>query len=221
MNGKGRYMDKVQIDIVSDVVCPWCIIGYKRLALALIALSDHLEADIHWHPFELNPAMPTQGQNLSDHLIEKFGTSAEACLSAKHTLSALGHQVGFQFHYSEDTKIYNTRKAHQLLMWSQVEDRQLDLVMEIFRAYFTQGQDISSDEVLMNCAEHAGLNMDTAAKVLNDDSWATAVASTEQQWIEAGISAVPAIIINKKHIFSGAQPTEVLINKIDQLAHSN
>jgi len=210
-------MKKIRIDIVSDVVCPWCIIGYKRLELALSSLADKVEADIQWHPFELNPAMGSDGQNLREHLAEKYGTTPEASISARETLTNLGNEVGFTFNFQDDTRIYNTRKAHQLLMWAQSEGKQFDLELALFKAYFTDGKDISDPNTLLECTKVLELDEAVVSSVITDESWAEAVASTEQQWLEAGINAVPAIIINKKHLISGAQTTELLISAIRQI----
>lgn len=213
-------MNKVRIDIVSDVVCPWCIIGYKRLEAALMALTESVEAEIQWHPFELNPAMASDGQNLREHLKEKYGTNDEASIAARDTLTSLGQKVGFKFHFHDEMRIYNTRKAHQLLMWAQSEGKQFDLELRLFQAYFSEGKDIGDPDMLITCAESVGLDAKIVESVINDDSWAEAVASTEQQWLEAGINAVPAIIINRKHLISGAQTTELLISAITQISQS-
>ncbi|KHA62395.1 DSBA oxidoreductase [Vibrio variabilis] len=210
-------MNKVRIDIVSDVVCPWCIIGYKRLEQALMTLSDEVEADINWHPFELNPAMGVEGQNLKQHLQEKYGTNDEASDAARQTLTQLGNEVGFPFHFTPNMRIYNTRKAHQLLMWSSSEGKQLELQLALFHCYFTDNQDIGDEAVLIQCAQSVGLDPSVAEKVIRDEGWAESVATTEQQWLEAGINAVPAIIINQKHLISGAQTTELLISALRQI----
>ena len=213
-------MNKIRIDIVSDVVCPWCIIGYKRLEQALMVVADDVDAEIHWHPFELNPAMGPQGQNLREHLHEKYGTTTEASISARETLTALGQEVGFDFSFSDEMRIYNTRKAHQLLMWAQSEEKQFDLELALFHAYFSENKDVSNDDVLVECAVSVGLDESTAKNVITDPSWAEAVASTEQQWLEAGINAVPAIIINRKHLISGAQTSDLLVSAINQIVQS-
>lgn len=210
-------MSKVRIDIVSDVVCPWCIIGYKRLEQSLSALADSVEADINWHPFELNPAMGQEGQNLKLHLQEKYGTTDEASQSARETLTQLGQEVGFTFNFTPEMRIYNTRKAHQLLMWASSEGKQLELQLALFHAYFTENLNISEDEVLLACANKVGLDSAVASSVLEDQGWAESVATTEQQWLEAGINAVPAIIIDRKHLISGAQTTELLISALQQI----
>lgn len=212
-------MSKVRIDIVSDVVCPWCIIGYKRLEKALSELkADQIEAEIHWHPFELNPAMKAEGQNLREHVNEKYGSSEQASRSARETLTELGQQVGFDFQFNDEMRIYNTRKAHQLLMWAQQENRQFQLEMALFKAYFSDNKDVSDEAILLEIAQSVGIDSDTAKRVLEDESWAETVASTEQQWLEAGINAVPALIFNKKHLVSGAQQTHHLVQALREVA---
>ncbi len=215
-------MSKVRIDIVSDLVCPWCIIGFKRLESALAQLApEHIVAELHWHPFELNPLMKAQGQNLREHISEKYGSSDEASRSARQTLTELGKELGFEFKFHDETRIYNTRKAHQLLMWSAANDNQQTLELALFRAYFSQGRDISDETVLLDVAQSVGIDRQNAQKILNDESWAEAVATTEQQWLEAGIHAVPALIINKKHLISGAQPVENLCQALREIAALN
>lgn len=213
-------MHTVRIDIVSDVVCPWCIIGFKRLEQALSSLESSISADIHWHPFELNPAMGPEGQNLREHIQQKYGTSEEASIAARQTLTQLGQEVGFRFEFYDQMRIYNTRKAHQLLLWAQSEEKQMELEMALFAAYFTDQLDVSDDKVLIECAAKVGLDPQVAEHIIHDQSWADAVAATEQQWLEAGINAVPAIIINQKHLISGAQTAEKLIEAIEQIVQA-
>ncbi|NVD08404.1 DsbA family oxidoreductase [Vibrio sp. JPW-9-11-11] len=213
-------MNTIRIDIVSDVVCPWCIIGFKRLEQALSRLEHSITAEIHWHPFELNPAMGKEGQNLREHIQEKYGTSDEASIAARETLTQLGQEVGFQFKFYDQMRIYNTRKAHQLLLWAQSENRQMALEMALFEAYFTNQLDVSDEQVLIDCAEQVGLDRQVAEHILHEESWAEAVAATEQQWLEAGINAVPAIIINQKHLISGAQTPDRLVEAIEQIAQA-
>ncbi|MDN3611854.1 DsbA family oxidoreductase [Vibrio ostreicida] len=213
-------MKTVRIDIVSDVVCPWCIIGYKHLENALEALSDRVNVQIHWHPFELNPAMSGQGENLREHLAEKYGVSGEASILARQTLIDMGKELGFEFNFRDETKIYNTRKAHQLLLWAQSQNLKLPLELALFRAYFTDGQDVSDPDVLLDIAESFDLDRQTCQAVLDNVSWEETVASTERQWLETGINAVPAIIIERKHLISGAQTSELLVEAIEDIAKS-
>ncbi|MBY7808525.1 DsbA family oxidoreductase [Vibrio fluvialis] len=210
-------MRTLRIDIVSDVVCPWCIIGYKRLQAALSILSNEVRAEIHWHPFELNPTMAPGGENLREHLARKYGTTPQASQQARDTLIRFGQEVGFAFQFFDDMRIYNTRKAHQLLMWANQHHKQGELEMLMFDAYFCQGQVMDDDEVLLGLTEQVGLNRAECQQVLADESWAKAVANTEQQWLQAGIHAVPAIIIEQRHLISGAQTTENLLQMLREI----
>ncbi|MBU2899053.1 DsbA family oxidoreductase [Vibrio hepatarius] len=207
-------MKSVRIDFVSDIVCPWCIIGFKNLESALLTLSDSLKAEIYWHPFELNPMMKQEGQNLREHIAEKYGTPFDASLAARQTITELGHDLGFKFNFTDDMRIYNTRKAHQLLLWAQSKNLQFELEMALFQAYFTHNKDISNPQVLLKIADSLELERKLCERILEDESWAEAVSSTEHQWIEAGINAVPAMIIDKKHLLSGAQPSQVLVESL-------
>lgn len=210
-------MRTLRIDIVSDVVCPWCIIGYRRLEAALSILSDQIRADIHWHPFELNPTMPKGGENLREHLARKYGASPQSSATARETLLRLGEEVGFQFRFTDEMRIYNTRKAHQLLLWANQHHKQAALELALFDAYFRQGQAMDEESVLLALAESVGLDRAQCTRVLNDESWAKAVANTEQQWLQAGIQAVPAIIIDQRHLISGAQTTENLLSLLQEI----
>jgi len=214
-------MRALKIDIVSDVVCPWCIIGYKRLQMALKQLSDEISAEIHWHPFELNPTMPAGGENLRDHLARKYGSSTEASIEARKMLCQLGSDVGFHFNFFDDMRIYNTRKAHQLIMWANQHHKQSELEMALFEAYFCHGKVMDDEQVLLSIAVEAGLDAEQCKHILQDESWAKAVANTEQQWLQAGIQAVPAIIIEQKHLISGAQSTETLVKLLKEIAQKS
>ncbi len=210
-------MRTLRIDIVSDVVCPWCIIGYKRLQAALSILSNEVQAEIYWHPFELNPTLAPGGENLREHLARKYDTTPQASQQARDSLIRFGQEVGFTFHFHDDMRIYNTRKAHHLLMWANRHYKQAALEMALFEAYFCHGLAMDEDDVLLSLAEQVGLSRSECAQVLADESWATAVANTEQQWLQAGIHAVPAIIIEQRHIVSGAQTTESLLKLLREI----
>ncbi|MCR9387845.1 DsbA family oxidoreductase [Vibrio metoecus] len=209
-------MHKLTIDLVSDVVCPWCVIGYFRLNQALSRLP-HIEATLRWHPYELNPRLAAGGENLREHLAKKYGTSVEASQQARNTLTELGKEVGFEFHFFDQMRIYNTRKAHQLLLWANQQDKQLPLKLALWRAYFQQGKAIDEDEVLLEIAETVGLERTACQQILNDESWAKAVANTEQQWLQASIHAVPTLIIEQKYLISGAQTSDILFDVLQRL----
>ncbi len=205
----------LSIDIVSDVVCPWCIVGFKQLekALALTGVS----AEIAWHPFELNPQMGAAGQNLREHITEKYGTTAEQSATARDRLSALGTELGFTFNYGDDMRMYNTFRAHQLLHWAGTLGRQHDLKMQLFGAFFTHQRNIDDPDVLADAAEAIGLDRDEALAVLADSRHAEAVRRQEAFWTSRGIQGVPAMIFNQRHLVSGAQGIDNYTSVLRQL----
>lgn len=197
---------KIQIDIVSDVVCPWCIVGFKQLDQALSDIGA--QANLLWHPFELNPNMPAEGQNLGEHIREKYGSSPEQSQQARAQLTQLGSDLGFAFNFSDDSRIVNTFHAHQLLDWAALQGRQHVLKLALFSAYFTQEQDVSDSDVLIRCAVSAGLDGDAAQQVLSSGSHAASVRKKQQFWTERGISGVPSMVFEGKFLITGAQGVE-------------
>lgn len=210
-------MHKLTIDLVSDVVCPWCVIGYYRLNHALSRLPE-IEVTLRWHPYELNPRLAMGGENLREHLSKKYGTNLEASQQTRKTLTELGQEVGFEFHFFDEMRIYNTRKAHQLLLWANQHDKQLPLTLALWKAYFQEGKAIDDDEILLELAQGVGLEREACLQVLGDDSWAKAVANTEQQWLQAGIHAVPTLIIEQKYLISGAQTSDILFDVLQRVS---
>ncbi|MCL9780614.1 DsbA family oxidoreductase [Vibrio sp. S4M6] len=209
-------MLKLRVDMVSDVVCPWCIIAYKRLEKALQLMA--VDYELLWHPFELNPTMPLEGQNLREHVANKYGTTIEESIKAQQSITQFGQEVGFEFNFFEDMRIFNTRKAHQLLMWSLSQAKQTELELAIFDAYFTKGLDISDDKVLLDTVASLGLDTELAHQVLDEKSWGKTVSSTEKQWLDAQITAVPTIVLNRHHVISGAQSSEQMMAIIKEVA---
>ncbi|KAA3649286.1 MAG: DsbA family oxidoreductase [Proteobacteria bacterium] len=206
----------LQIDIVSDVVCPWCLIGYRQLARALAASGTPHE--IRWHPFELNPAMPPEGQNLREHLIEKYGTTPEQSDASRQQITALGAELGFAFRFADDMRMHNTFNAHQLLHWADQHGRQHALEEALFAAHFTDRRDLSDPAVLADIAASVGLDHADAAAVLADQRFAAAVREAERHWQAQGIQAVPAIIFNHRYLVSGAQGVDNYTRILEQLA---
>ena len=193
----------LRIDIVSDVVCPWCIIGYKQLEMALAETS--ISAHIHWHPFELNPHMAEKGQNLREHLAAKYGTTREDSINARAKLTTLGAELGFIFNYADDMRMHNTFRAHQLLHWANQLGRKHDLKMALFEAFFTHRKNINDPEVLVRTAGEIGLDRDEAARVLTAAEFADEVRDDEKFWISKGIGGVPAVIFDQAYLVTGAQ----------------
>lgn len=206
----------LRIDIVSDVVCPWCIIGYRQLATALDATSTAHE--IHWHPFELNPDMPPEGQNLRDHVAEKYDTTPEQSEESRVRMTATGADLGFAFRFTDDMRMYNTFNVHQLLHWADQHGRMHDLKQALFAAHFTDRQNLSDDSVLTDVAAEVGLDRAEALAVLEDQRFATEVRNTEDSWLSQGIRGVPAMIFNHRHLVTGAQGVENYTRILEQLA---
>lgn len=206
----------LRIDIVSDVVCPWCIIGYQQLAKALEATGT--EHEIHWHPFELNPDMPRQGQNLRDHVAEKYGTTPEQSEQSRVRMTDIGKGIGFEFRFAEDMRMHNTFNLHQLLHWADKQGRMHDLKLALFSAHFTDRRDLSDDAVLAEVAAETGLDGDEALAVLADQRFAADVRNAETFWLGQGIRGVPAMIFSGRHLVTGAQGTENYTQILGQLA---
>lgn len=206
----------LQIDIVSDVVCPWCIIGYRQLAEALEQTNTPHE--IHWHPFELNPNMPPEGQNLREHIIEKYGSSVQESNDSRIRMTAAGAEVGFEFQFTDDTRMHNTFNLHQLLHWAEQQGRMHDLKQALFTAHFTNNRNISDNAVLADIAAEIGLNRTEALAVLEDQRFAKEIRESVQRSQEQGIQSVPAVIFNGRHLVSGAQGVENYTNILKQLA---
>ena len=200
---------RLKIDFVSDVSCPWSIIGLNSLQQALDAVGDEIDADLHFQPFELNPAMPGEGQDLNEHLFEKYGLTPEQMEQNREAIRARGEQVGFRFSMDKRSRIYNTFDAHRLLHWAELEGRQQELKRALFDAYFTEGENPSDHEVLIRLAGKAGLDPDRARQILSTDTYAAEVRERERFYQSHGIHAVPSVIINDRHLIQGGQPAEV------------
>ena len=208
----------LRIDIVSDVVCPWCIIGYRQLAEAL--KQTNTEHEIHWHPFELNSNMPSEGQNLREHIMEKYGSSKEESDASRIRMTEAGSEVGFEFHFNDDMRMHNTFNLHQLLYWAgqQGQKPMHDLKQALFSAHFTDGRNISDNTVLADIAAEVGLDRDEALAVLEEQRFAKEVRAEERHWQQQGIQSVPAMIFNERHLVSGAQGVDNYVNILEQLA---
>jgi predicted DsbA family dithiol-disulfide isomerase len=211
----------IKIDFVSDVSCPWCVIGLKGLQQALANLGDAVQAEIHFQPFELNPAMGAEGQDIGEHIAEKYGSSPQQMAQSREMIRARGQDLGFTFDMQQRGRIYNTFDAHRLLHWAGLEGRQQALKEALFKAYFTDGQDPSSHAVLLRLVDEAGLDAAVGAQILATDAYGADVREREQFYQSQGISAVPAVIINERHLISGGQAPEVFEQALRQIIASN
>ena len=206
----------VKIDFISDVSCPWCIIGLKALEQALDKLDGKLSAEIHFQPFELNPDMPAQGQDVGEHLRQKYGSTPKQLAANRESIRARGAALGFVF--GERDRIYNTFDAHRLLHWAETQGHQQALKHALFRAYFTDGEDIGSHDVLVRLTGEVGLPIARAREILSSDTYVAEVRAQERFYIDHGIHSVPAVIVNDKHLISGGQPVEIFENALKQIA---
>ena len=220
-------MKTLEIDIVSDVVCPWCVLGYAHLQQALEALAqDEIKANIHWRAFELNPHMGADGQEINEHLMEKYGSTAEQLSENKKRLVDLGKAAAVDFNFDERSRIYNTFDCHKLLHWAteiqqgsnENRDIQTLLKQALFTAYFKDGKDISDRAVLLEVVNELGLDVEKAKDVLDSAEVKEAVRKEQKQFQSMGISAVPAFIINNQYLISGGQPVDVFKQALTEIS---
>lgn len=206
----------IRVDIISDVVCPWCIIGYRQLMQA--AEATGIEVETFWHPFELNPDMEPEGENIRDHIMRKYGSTAEQSADARARLSDLGTSLDFQFAWSDDSRIYNTFAAHQLIHWAAETGKAQALKLALFDAYFTDGKDVSDPDVLVDVAATLGLDRTEAEAVLQDGRFAQTVREKESFWTSRGVSGVPTMIFDAQQATSGAQGVETFSKVLTHMA---
>jgi len=207
----------IRIDFVSDVVCPWCVIGLKSLQQALGRLGDEVSAEIHFQPFELNRDMPAEGEDIGEHIAAKYGSTPEQMAQSREAIRQRGANLGFTFEMGKRDRIYNTFDAHRLLHWAEEEGRQAELKQALFDAYFTRGENPSDHAVLAAAAAAVGLDGAAAAALLASDRFGPEVRERERFYQGNGINSVPAVIINERHLISGGQPPEVFEQALRQI----
>lgn len=211
----------LRIDFVSDIACPWCAVGLGALEQALKRLDGKVQAELHFQPFELNPNMPAGGQDLSEHLTEKYGSTPERQAQIRENITARGQEVGFTFNPDGRGRVYNTFDAHRLLHWAGVDlpmDAQHHLKKSFLNAYQGRAECIESHEVLLSAVKDAQLDVQEAERILKSDMYAAEVRAREQFYLNAGIHSVPAIIINECHLISGGQTIEVFEQALQEIA---
>jgi predicted DsbA family dithiol-disulfide isomerase len=208
----------LKIDFISDVVCPWCVIGLGGLEEALARTKDVVRADIHFQPFELNPDMPPEGQDLYEHVAEKYGATREQSAATRETIRARAAEVGFDMPKREGGRIYNTFDAHRLLHWAGLEGRQRALKTALFEAYFQKGENPGDVDALVLAAEGAGLDGAKAREVLGSGAYADEVRQVEAFWRRQGVNAVPTLIFNDRYMISGGQPAAAFERAIRSIA---
>jgi len=211
----------LKLDIVSDISCPWCIIGYQALHQALTKLAPAISVDITWQPFELNPHMPKVGQEITEHLTEKYGISVEQSEQNREMIKQRGLALGYEFGNRGGGRIYNTFDAHRLLHWAKEYDKQTELKLALFDLYFKQNGNPSDHQQLLAVAKSVGLDSEIAKKILTSNKYEQDIRQLQSKYQSAGISSVPAVIVNNKHLISGGQPVDFFEKALNKIAEQN
>jgi predicted DsbA family dithiol-disulfide isomerase len=208
----------LKIDFVSDISCPWCVIGLRSLEQALERIGAEATADIHFQPFELNPQMPMEGQDIGEHIAQKYGSTSDDLVRNQEAIRARGAALGFAFNMDKRSRIYNTFDAHRLLYWAELEGRQHALKRALFTAYFTEGRNPGDRQVLVDVATQAGLDPELAREVLESGDYANEVRARERHSGQQGVRAVPSVIVNDKYLIQGGQPVDVFEQALRKIA---
>lgn len=211
--------EKIKIDIVSDVVCPWCIIGYKRLEKAIAEMGIQDKVEINWQPFELNPQMPSEGQNLVEHIAEKYGSTVEQQKESQKQMTVIGAELGFKFDFFEGMRMPNTFDAHILLEYAKENGKQTELNLRLVTSFFSEQKDISDREILLQEIKKIGLNVDEAIARLNSDGARYQVQTAENNWKNAGVTSVPTVVFNSESAVTGAQPVAIFKQVFTELVN--
>ena len=214
-------MTPIKIDFVSDIACPWCAVGLASLEEAMQRLSNKVSVSLHFQPFELNPDMPPEGEDILEHLMRKYQISAEQVAQNHEHIRERGAAVGFSFNLEGRKRTYNTFDAHRLLHWAADVgdgDAQRRLKWRLLSAYFSEGADPSSHEVLLAAVDEVGLDVMKATEILKSDSCRDEVRHQQQFYLSQGIHSVPAVIINDRYLVQGGQPPEVFEQALRQVA---
>ena len=206
----------LKIDFVSDVACPWCAVGLNALERALERLGDEVPAQVRFHPFELNPDMPPQGEDAVAYLSRKYGTTAAQQAANRQRIRERGAEVGFDF--GERRHVWNTFDAHRLLHWAGEHGRQRALKHALLAAYHSRGENPAARDVLLRAASEVGLDAGEAARVFDSGGFGAEVREQERHWQRLGIQAVPSVIVNDEHLIQGAQPAEAFEQALRQIA---
>jgi predicted DsbA family dithiol-disulfide isomerase len=209
--------EKIKIDIVSDVVCPWCTIGYKRLEKAIIALGIEDQVVITWQPFELNPNMPIEGQNVTEHISEKYGSTLEQQEASKKNMTEVGTELGFKFDYFKEMRMVNTFEAHILLEYASNFDKQTELKMRFTTAFFSERKDVSKRDFLAQALLDVGLNTEEGMAKLDNEIARKEIRTKQDYWKSLGVNSVPTIVFNRTSGVTGAQPIATFKKVLSEL----
>ncbi len=218
-------MKPIHIDFVSDVACPWCAVGLGALeqAIANIAKADPaLQVSIRFQPFQLNPNMPPEGQNMAEHLTQKYGSSAEQQAQTYAAIRQRGAEVGFDFRLEGRGRTWNTFDCHRLLEWTHETEpsKQGPLKKALLKAYFTDGLNPAAHEVLLRVCGELGLDTARAAQILASDEYTAQVRQQQAFYAANNIHSVPAVILNEQYLISGGQPVATFEAALRQIAHT-
>ncbi|MGR5063882.1 DsbA family oxidoreductase [Photobacterium sp. DNB22_13_2] len=208
---------KIKLDIISDVVCPWCLVGYKHLEAAITELGIQDSIEIEWQPFELNPDMPAEGENLRVHITKKYGSTPEESQQARARIAQLGAEYGFIFNYFDDMKMVNTLDAHVLLEFAKECGKQTALKMRLFGAFFSEQKDVSDRQVLLEAVANLGLDKQAAQARLENAVHREEIRSQEAYWQQLGVSAVPTVVFNRTSALTGAQEVDTYKQVLTEL----
>lgn len=208
----------VSIDFVSDVMCPWCALGALALQQAIANLAGEVAVELTFKPFELNPDMPPEGENAAEHMMRKYGRTLAEVAARNAMVIDRGNALGFTFDLAKRTHFYNSFDAHRLLYWSVAQGRQVALKHALFKAHFSEGENISSRDTLVRLAGEAGLSTVRAQGVLDSGEFAVEVRELEDFYLRRGINSVPAMVLNGRHLVAGSQSVEEYEQAIRQIA---
>ncbi len=211
-------MNKMHIDIVSDIACPWCAIGYARLERAMEQLAPEYEFTVQWRAFELNPDHSGEGEPIVPALARKYGRSEEELRATQDQMMTIAKDLGLNFDKIQERLTCNTFDAHRLVKWAGEQGQQTGMKQALFDVYFGTAANVADHNVLLRCVEAVGLDLAQAREVLNSDQYADAVREDEATYQQAGVTSVPAYIINNKYLISGAQEPGVLVQSLQEIS---
>ena len=212
--------NKIKLDIISDVVCPWCIVGYNYLSAAIEELGLQDKVEIEWQPFELNPDMPPEGEELRAHVARKYGSTKADSDRARANITQAGAQYGFTFNYVDGMKIVNTLDAHILLDYAHQLGLQTALKLRLFSAFFTENKDVSDRNILIQEAEMVGISAQQSQTAFADEENKSRIKARIAQWQQMGVSGVPTVVFNQTSALTGAQPQATFKQVLSELAES-
>ena len=211
-------MNKIQIDIVSDVACPWCAIGYARLEQAMQQMGAEYDFTVQWHAFELNPNHGGEAQPLFPALALKYGKSEAEMRENQRNMMEIAKDLGLNFDMLQERMTCNTFDAHRLVKWAGDQGQQTAMKQSLFDMYFGRGLDMSDYNNLLDCVTTVGLDREQAKQILESDQYAKTVREDEATYQQSGVSSVPAYVINNKYLISGAQDPATLVQALENIS---